>query len=197
VSLVALVSGGLDSALMTLLAVEEGIEVHPLFINYGQKAAARELKACRAVFRARDLPKPTVMNVAGFGRLIESGLTSDRQDTFLDAFLPGRNLLFLLLGAAYAYQVGAGAVAIGLLTEKTSLFPDQTAAFTRQAERLLTRTLGRPIAVLTPLMGMHKAGVVELSHAKGLSGTYSCHQGGPEPCGRCVACREYLGTEEG
>jgi 7-cyano-7-deazaguanine synthase len=88
-------------------------------------------------------------------------------------------------------------VAIGLLTEKTRLSPDQTAAFTRQAERLLSRALGRPIAVLTPLMTMSKAEVVALSRARGLSGTYSCHQGGLEPCDRCVACREYLGTEEG
>jgi hypothetical protein len=40
----------------------------------------------------------------------------------VEAFLPGRNLLLLLCGAAYAYSVQADSIAIGLLSPKDRLF---------------------------------------------------------------------------
>jgi 7-cyano-7-deazaguanine synthase len=113
----------------------------------------------------------------------------------LDAFLPGRNLMFILVAAAYAYQVRARAVAIGLLSERTSIFPDQTKSFVASAEQLISKALSTDLLVLTPLMGLTKADVVRLAKRRGLTRTYSCHLGQPEPCGACVACREYEGLE--
>ncbi len=46
-SMVTLVSGGLDSTVMAVLAKEEGLTQHPLFIDYGQLGCRRELRACR------------------------------------------------------------------------------------------------------------------------------------------------------
>lgn len=195
VSLVTLVSGGLDSTLMCLLAAEEGIEFLPLFIDYGQLATERELTACRDNFKRLGFPAPEIINLSGFGRTITSGLTCDSKDIFLDAFLPGRNMLFLLMGAAYAYQKNADAVAIGLLREDAALFADQTRRFLNMAEDLLGLIIEVPVQVLAPLMGMTKAEVVALAKAKGVSGTWSCHKEGPRPCGSCIACREYEGLE--
>lgn len=50
------------------------------------------------------------------------------------AFLPNCNLLFLVCSAAYVFSSGAKVVAIGLLTEETHLFPDQTQDFLNSAE---------------------------------------------------------------
>src|SRR5229473_2647140 len=118
-SIVTLVSGGLDSTLMAVLTKEARIEQFPLFVDYGQRFLARELAACRRSMRNNHLPKPIVANIAGFGTLIRSGLTDRKLHVVEDAFTPGRNLLFLLLGAAFAYQTGATGVAIGLLNEET------------------------------------------------------------------------------
>ena len=194
-SLVTLVSGGLDSTLMCFLAAEEGIELLPLFVDYGQLAATKELTACRNNFRDLGFPDPEIINLSGFGRTIKSGLTCESKDIFLDAFLPGRNMLFLLVGAAYAYQKNAKSVAIGLLREDAALFSDQTRQFLSMAEDLLGLILEHPIQVLAPLMSMTKAETVALAKAKGVSGTWSCHKGGPKPCGLCIACREYEGLE--
>lgn len=189
--IVTLVSGGLDSTLMAVLAREAGIPQSPLFVNYGQRALRRELAACRRSFRSNHVPEPAVMNVAGFGALIRSGLTDRRLHTFEDAFTPGRNLLFLLLGAAYAYEVQADAVSIGLLSERTSLFPDQTSRFILSAESLLSECIGRPLKVLVPLMDFTKRDVVKIARKKKIKGTYSCHVGGTRPCGKCISCREF------
>ena len=56
-SIVALVSGGIDSSLMALLAKTEGIIQHPLFIDYGQLGREKELNACRAIHAAHGLPR--------------------------------------------------------------------------------------------------------------------------------------------
>lgn len=191
-SIVTLVSGGLDSTLMAVLAKEAGVQQFPLFVDYGQRSLKRELAACQHSMQKNHLPKPAVANIAGFGDLIRSGLTDSKLNVVEDAFTPGRNLLFLLLGAAHAYQVGANAVTIGLLSEGTSLFPDQTNRFLALAESMLTECMGRHIKVSAPLGGFTKNDVVSLARKKKIDGTYSCHVGGESPCGRCISCREFV-----
>jgi len=190
-SIVTLVSGGMDSTLITVLACEEGIEVYPLFINYGQLARDRELAACKESFEKLNLPEIREVNLAGMGDLIHCGLTDPSFDIKEQAFLPGRNMLFLLSGASYAYQVGATGVAIGLLNEEMSIFPDQTKEFITQAQKTLSLSMGWPIDLLTPLIEFNKADVVALAEQKGITNTYSCHAGTAEPCGVCIACQEY------
>jgi 7-cyano-7-deazaguanine synthase len=189
-SIVNLVSGGLDSTLIGVLAKEEGIQVYPLFIDYGQRAAQREWEACQFVHEMLELPVPTRMDLSGFGRIIWSGLTSDQRDLKIEAFTPGRNMLFLLVGSAYAFQVEASAVAIGLLSERYSLFPDQRAGFIEQMERAVKAALGRTIRIVVPLFDFSKADVLKMAIAKGIRGTYSCHAGTDPPCGECISCLE-------
>ena len=190
-SVVTLVSGGLDSTLVAKLAQEEGLCQHPLFIDYGQRSRDRELAACRRAMAELNLPEPNVADLSGFGALIHSGLTDPKLHIVEDAFTPGRNMLFLLTAAAHAYQVEADAVSIGLLHESTSLFPDQTSAFLHDAEGMITRCMGRSIRVLAPLAAFRKIDVFALAQEKGIRNTYSCHRGGEEACGACIACNEF------
>ena len=190
-SFVSLVSGGLDSTLIGVMAKEEGVTHFPLFIDYGQRAAHKEWETCKLVHEALGLPSPVRMDLSGFGHVIASGLTRKELDVKDDAFTPGRNLMFLLMGSAFAYQQGASAVAIGLLAEEFSLFPDQSPQFVEQAETTIAAAMGRQIKVLIPLIEFGKVDVVRLAQAKGITGTYSCHTGNSEPCGRCIACLEF------
>lgn len=193
-SLVTLVSGGIDSTLMAVLAKEEGIRQYPLYIDYGQICRDREWQACTAVHERFGLPRPTMMSLRGFGELISSGLTDATKRIYEDAFLPGRNALFLLAGGAYACQTGADGVAIGLLSEQFHLFTDQTSEFLRRMESLLELALGRSVHVVAPLMDFTKADSVQLARLRGIQPTYSCHSGDREPCGKCISCLEILWT---
>src|SRR6266705_2175297 len=92
-SMVLLVSGGLDSALMESLAIETGTDVWPLFIDYGQRAASQEWAACRRIHQTQGWPEPVRMDLAGYGTVIRSGLTSLDHDLCNEAFTPGRNLM--------------------------------------------------------------------------------------------------------
>ena len=190
-SIVTLVSGGLDSTLMACLAKGEGVRQFPLFIDYGQRARDRELAACRCAMADLGLPEPQTADLGGYGRLVRSGLTDKGLRVIEDAFTPGRNMLFLLTAAAHAVQTGADAVSIGLLHESTSLFPDQTSAFLVDAEHMIERCMGRNIRVLAPLAMFHKRDVVELARSKGITGTSSCHMGDATPCTNCISCNEF------
>jgi len=190
-SIVTLVSGGLDSTLMAVLARDTGVVQYPLFIDYGQRALRKELATCRRSMKRFDVPKPKVASLGGFGLLVKSGLTDPSLPIMEAAFTPCRNLLFLLTGAAYGYTVGAEGIAIGLLHESSSLFPDQTSHFLKSAEAVLGECLGRSIRVLAPLSEFTKRDVVRLAEEKGISGTYSCHAGTSPPCGVCISCKEF------
>lgn len=195
-AIVTLVSGGLDSTLMSLMAHEAGLELYPLFVNYGQLSAVKEWVACKLLHEKHGLPRVKRMDISGFGRTIPSGITNLKMRINEDAFLPGRNLLLILTGAAYAYGVRAEGVAIGLLDPEDHLFPDQTREFINQCEVMVKVAMGKSISVLAPLMEFTKKDVLTMARARRLQGTYSCHLGGDYPCGKCVACIEIANAEE-
>ena len=194
-SIVNLVSGGIDSTLISVMMNEEGIDIFPLFINYGQKALQNEWEACEGLHKRLGLPAPVKMDIFGFGNIILSGLTSIEKNVKIDAFTPGRNLLFLTMASAYAFQVGASAVSIGLLDERYSLFPDQKQDFIQNAERTIELAMERTIHIVTPLSEFSKLDVVSLARERGIIGTYSCHTGQEVPCGKCISCLELQGAK--
>ena len=107
------------------------------------------------------------------------------------AFLAGRNLVLLTMGAAYAYQNGANAVSIGFLKKDTAIFNDQTDEFLEKAQDTISFAMGFDVKILTPLRDFYKKDIVELAKQKKIYDTYSCHSGTEVPCGKCIACEEY------
>lgn len=188
---VCLASGGLDSTLCLHLLRERGLRALPVFINYGQLNYRREWGALGAACRAYKFHKPVKFDFASFGKVIRSGLTDARLRVKDDAFTPTRNLLFLVLGGAVASSKGIGNLVIGLLAERTTIFPDQSDRFLRSAEAVLTESLGSKIQIHSPLRDLTKQDVLELAEQRGIFDYYSCHAGGAKPCGKCIACLEY------
>ena len=195
---VTLVSGGLDSTLMSLLLKERDVEQIPVFINYGQLALENEWNTCKNLFQILGLPDPIQVNVEGYGNAIKSGITDKSKHVSEEAFLPGRNMLFLLVGAAFSHHHGGNFVSIGLLSEEFSIFPDQRNQFIKSMERTLELALGGQITILTPLSEFSKADSIILAKEMGINieKTYYCHQGTNVPCGKCISCKERIEAME-
>ncbi|MBU7030161.1 MAG: 7-cyano-7-deazaguanine synthase [Theionarchaea archaeon] len=197
-AVVALVSGGIDSLVMCKLLEKDGQEIMPIFVDYGQLACKKEWESCKRIFKISNLSKPERIDLNGYGKSITSGITDSSKDICVDAFLPGRNLIFLIVAASYAFQRGIKNIAIGLLSEKTHLFPDQTEEFLVNANFAINSALGEYITILTPLINFSKDNVIKLAEKFNLpiEQTYSCHSGRDSYCGKCIACREIIDSAD-
>lgn len=187
--IVCLVSGGLDSSLLLYMLKKDGNDLFPLFIDYGQKAVRMELKAYSKICKLLKV-KPFVIRFHDFARISLSGLTNKNLSPIDAPFVPGRNLLFLVIAASYAYSKGTKIISIGLL--KNAVFPDQTKKFITNAENIIQISTGYKIKVLSPFMKLDKRGIIGLvkKHNFPLKITYSCQTGNSKPCGKCASCKE-------
>ncbi len=186
---VVLCSGGLDSTLMTIVLRSEGDQVLPLHINFGQLCEGMEASTCLATAKRLGLPTPEIIDVSGL-RTIPSSLTQSNLRIVDDAFFPTRNLMFLVIGAAYGFGKRAEGVAIGLLANP--MFPDQRPEFVRSAQSAIEASLGREMKVLAPFIKLDKRDVIRLARDLNLSldAVYSCHRGAVPTCGECISCIE-------
>jgi 7-cyano-7-deazaguanine synthase len=196
--IITLVSGGIDSLVMAKIIDIQGEKQIPLFIDYGQLAREKEWKACKRILKESDLPEPVKVDLSDYGKLISSGITDKTKDIHDEAFLPGRNLLFLVVAGSYAHYRGVKKVAIGLLSEKFHLFPDQTQRFIVNTNIAVNEALNDNIAIVTPLINFTKSDVIKLAKHYGLpiNNTYSCHSGREKYCGKCISCLELINSGE-
>ncbi|MRR09824.1 7-cyano-7-deazaguanine synthase, partial [bacterium] len=110
-------------------------------------------------------------------------------------YVPGRNAIFLAFGASYAEAEGCGAVVIGANALDYSGYPDCRPDFIRAMARAVTLGTragreGRPVRIMAPLLKLTKSQIVTLGLRLGVPYelTWSCYQGGRQPCGACDSC---------
>ncbi|MHC4225415.1 MAG: 7-cyano-7-deazaguanine synthase QueC [Planctomycetota bacterium] len=202
-SAVALLSGGMDSAVAAAWAREEGYDLLTLSVDYGQRTraeldAARHLSQWLGALEHRTL----VVDLRPVGG---SALTADIEVPTEPAgegipvtYVPARNTLFLALALGLAEARQAGAIVIGANRIDYSGYPDCRPefldAFARVAE-VGTRAgvEGRAPRILAPLLDLSKAGIVKLGSRLKVpfERTVSCYDPGPgaSACGRCDSCR--------
>jgi 7-cyano-7-deazaguanine synthase len=192
---VVLSSGGLDSSLLMLLLKKEGYEVHPVHINYGHLAEEKEWASCQRVAKHLGITAPIKMDVTGMA-LLPSGLVNSSLHIEKNAFLPTRNLLFAVMGSAYAYSICSDIVAMGILANP--LFPDQSKDFLDVAQNCISMALGRKVKLLTPFITLDKREIIQLAakHSLPFEITYYCHAGTEQPCGICISCKERIAAED-
>lgn len=191
--IVVTVSGGMDSAVLLYMAVQEVGEnnVYPLFFDYGQRHL-RELGCARGlvqnVLTSRELKEIDVKFIRELAPV--SSLTNDDIDTpKVDevmgeaqpkSYVPFRNLMFLSICSSYAESVGASEVWYGA-TQVDSLagYWDAEENFVKRINQVIKLNRENKIKVVAPLLEMNKADIilkgVELKVPFDM--TYTCYSG--------------------
>ena len=197
-SVLLLLSGGVDSATVGLYLRERGFRVQPHFIFYGQRAAASEWKASRAVARRLALEPPSKTDLSSFGSTLDfalmQGTSQGDEASFAErsqeSFVPHRNLLFATCAAMTAANRNVSAIAIGVVGGADASYPDTTPRFVRRLQELLRMSANA--RVLAPFARKTKDDVVRFGWERGFDYgvTYSCHRQSRIHCGRCTGCIE-------
>jgi len=204
VKTVALLSGGLDSVVNFKCALDRGEVLRALTFDYGQAAAANEIRAAsEAAGRFgvvhsvvplpwyRDLVANPVMGQGEVGRHDER-VSEEPAQLLKEAWIPNRNCVLLAIGAAFAEGLGAGGVVVGLNREEAGVFPDNSEDFLQRVNAVFGLSTLSGVEAVCYTAAMSKADIVRLGIEVGapLDLIYSCYKSGADQrmCGRCQSC---------
>lgn len=191
-----LASGGLDSTTVGYQLVSEGMQVAPIFFDYGQHCVEIEWGRVNEVLPA-GMYRPERYDISDIFRGSQSRLiheadlwNEDVKDD--DLYIPYRTMLFFAAAAARAQTVGILDVYTGFINSNHAKEIDCTAAFMNSLEGL-TSNIG-PVRFHSPFRYSSKADVTRaaLELRVPIGRTYSCQASGQFPCGACPNCVERL-----
>jgi 7-cyano-7-deazaguanine synthase len=202
---VVLASGGLDSTVTAALAREAGHKLFWLTVDYNQRHAI-EVARARQVADAMQAAKHVVLSLdlRAFGGSALTGelqvpkdrRSNERSRGIPVTYVPGRNLIFLSLAAAYAEAEGASLIYFGANVLDYSGYPDCRPEFISAFEAAVNAGTkagaeGRGLRISAPLLHMTKADIIRTGVRLGapLHLTHSCYDPvGDLACGRCDSC---------
>lgn len=215
-SALVLFSGGQDSATCLAHALSRYERVETLAFDYGQRhrveldVRIETLAQLRARFPAwaARLGDDHLLDAGVLGQVSDTALTRDTairmEDSGLpNTFVPGRNLLFLMLAAALAYRRGLDVIVTGVCETDFSGYPDCRDDTVKAMQVALSLGMDRRLVIETPLMWIDKAATWALAESLGgmelvaliAEHTHTCYLGDRSVrhdwgygCGTCPAC---------
>ncbi|NOX94201.1 MAG: 7-cyano-7-deazaguanine synthase QueC [Alphaproteobacteria bacterium] len=211
-----LFSGGQDSSVTLAWALDRYKAVETIGFDYGQRhrieLTARDnvINALRREFPewAKRLGEDTLVDAKAIRDLGETAMTHDTEIIIAEnglptTFVPGRNLMFLVLAGALAYRRDAGVLVAGMCEVDYSGYPDCRENTLSTQIEALRLGMDADMQLKTPLMHITKAESWRLTENLGGDNlvslinehSHSCYLGVRAArhdwgygCGGCPAC---------
>jgi 7-cyano-7-deazaguanine synthase len=222
---VVLTSGGQDSTTCLMWAIKQfgAVNIHTVNFFYGQKHSIEldcSTRICRRLGVREPLTLPVdALTVLGGAALTDHGITVEGQASkesgnkfaadhgLPSTFVPGRNMLFLTLAAAYGAKNGIYDLVTGVCEADDAGYPDCRAQFIADAQQALSSALDEDVCVHAPLLSISKKDTWLLAGELGgddfvkiiVDETHTCYHGVHDEdhfhdwgygCGECPACNE-------
>ena len=198
---VCIMSGGMDSTLVAYMMRDEGYEVIGVHFNYEQRTQAKELECFDSICDELCIESRYALDISFFKHLGASALTDNSievptggiEEGVPVTYVPFRNGIFLSMAAAIAEKEGAEAIAIGVVEEDSSGYPDCRESYIEAMQRAIN--LGTKestdITIKMPLVHLQKSQIVQeaLKRNVALELTWSCYKNESKACGVCDSCR--------
>lgn len=196
-----IMSGGMDSTLVAYIMRSRGYEIVALHFNYGQRTVEKERSSFRAICEDLGVAEKYEIDLDFFKAIGASALTDHTIDVPTGGiesgipitYVPFRNGIFLSIATAIAEKEGCSAIAIGVVEEDSSGYPDCRESFIdafSKAANLGTKET-TAITIEMPLVHLQKSQIVQeaLKLDAPLHLTWSCYQNEDKACGVCDSCR--------
>lgn len=203
-------SGGVDSTTLLALACRDhGNEnVVALSIFYGQKHK-KEMEAAEktaAYYKTEHI----IMDLSAAFKYSDCSLLigSDKEipkESYAEqlkktegapvsTYVPFRNGLFLSAAASAALSKGCSVLMYGAHSDDAAgnAYPDCSEEFVAAMDKAVYLGSGGKLTISAPFAGKTKADVVAMGKSLGVPYeiTWSCYEGGDEPCRTCATCRD-------
>jgi len=202
-SAVVLLSGGMDSATVLAMAIEQDFDCYALSFRYGQRHSA-ELDAAESIAKSFAVRAHRIVDLdlaaIGGSALTDASIPVPEEggEGIPVTYVPARNTVFLSIALAWAEVLGVQDIFIGVNAVDYSGYPDcrpeYIAAFEAMAN-LATKAAveGSLFRINTPLINLSKAEIISRGEKLGVdySATVTCYQADAQgrACGHCDACR--------
>jgi len=198
---IVLLSGGMDSAVTTAIALKENDQVCALHLNYGQRTQERELKSFLDLCDFYNITEKLIVDISYLINIGGSSLTDQSMDienadlnnkSVPNSYVPFRNANILTIATSWAEVIEANNIYIGAVQEDGTGYPDTRVEFFEAFEKVANfgtkpETL---IQIKTPIINLTKSEIIikakELNVPLEL--TYSCYKSNEIACGECDSC---------
>lgn len=203
---VVLLSGGLDSTVNLYEAKDKTEIAMVLTIDYGQRAAQREIKtaaklAGKLSLKHKVLALPFITEFGGSsltsatgdipqGEEVNINSMEVSQSTAKSVWVPNRNGIFLNIAAGFAESLGADLVIPGFNAEEAKTFPDNSEEFVHSMTRSLFFSTANRVMVQCYTIKMEKPEIVRRGKQLGVdfAQIWPCYLEGDRWCGECESC---------
>ena len=210
-------SGGQDSATCLAWALKSFEHVETIGFDYGQTHTVElEVRDTFLASLKQSFPKwnhrlgeDHMIDLGILGKISDTALTREREIELTNAgvpntFVPGRNLLFLIMTAAVGYRRDARHIVGGMCETDYSGYPDCRDDAIKALQVAVVLGMDKRYTFHTPLMWIDKAATWCLAHDIGGARlvdlvrreTHTCYVGDRTKlkewgygCGSCPACR--------
>ena len=120
---------------------KQGTRVLPVFINYGQRNLKKEFASLVQNLRSAGFPKPEVVDISGFGKTVQTGLTSLGKGVGRCVYSEPQSVFFddCGIGGLHAWNF---LYRLGLSIGGNGDIPDQSDQFLATAEEAIASSLG-------------------------------------------------------
>jgi len=211
-----LFSGGQDSTTCLAWALSRYAHVETIGFDYGQRHAIeltvrpellKKMRAFSPEWDAR-LGEDHMIDLSLISQLSQTAMTEDitiemQENGLPNTFVPGRNLMFMMVAATLAYRRGLNVLVGGMCETDFSGYPDCRDDTMKALQVTLNLGMATRLKLETPLMWIDKAQTWELAEQLGGSmmvdliraDTHTCYLGERgqlhewgHGCGTCPAC---------
>jgi len=203
---VCLLSGGLDSAVATYIAHDQGYLLFPLTFSYDQQHT-KEVNCAKKIATSLQIQHHIIFPLK-LAKISNSALLSKSPihmknhvyssigKTIPATYVPARNTIFLSLALAYAESIQASAIFLGVNAVDYSGYPDCRPEYIKAFQtmaNLATKQglMGQTITIKTPLLHLTKTQIIKKGVTLGVpfADTWSCYRGRTKACGHCDSCQ--------
>ena len=204
---VSILSGGLDSTILTyMLVTKYGRDnVLALSFNYGQRHS-RELDKAKVTCQKIRI-KQKIINISFLNEIIK-GVCSISWGTTIklpkiedvlgdpqsSTYVPFRNLIFSSLALSFAESNDADLVFLGIQSNDCYGYWDCTQEFTNTLNSLTKLNRKTNIQIITPFVNFDKKDEILIGKELNVpfGDTWTCYKGGAKACGKCSSCSERI-----